>query len=336
MKFSDVATLTVRGGDGGNGVTSFRREKYIPKGGPDGGDGGDGGAVYLRADARENHLGKFLYQRSYRAEDGGSGKGHGSTGAAGADLFIDVAPGTSVFDADTNEKIGELICQGDCLIVAHGGRRGLGNTKFKSSTNRAPRRSTEGRQGEARTLNLQLSIIADAGLVGKPSAGKSSLLNALTHANAKTGEYIFTTINPVLGVILPEFDDRFLCYTLADIPGLIAGAWRGEGLGYTFLRHVSRTRLLLHVVDASAPDLEEEILEIENNLARYDKSLLDKPRWLILNKSDLLTKDEIDTKCRQVQKKFHKLCYVSSAQDGSGLRELADDLGKFFAPKLEG
>ncbi len=330
MKFTDQMTIDVRAGDGGNGLTSFRREKYIPHGGPDGGDGGDGGSVYVRAEVGLNHLGHFLHQRFFKAANGGSGQSRGSSGAAGPDINVAVPPGTIIYDADTNEIIRELLDSGQSVLVANGGRRGLGNPHFKSSVNRAPRRSTNGAPGEARSLKLELRLIADIGLVGKPNAGKSSLLNRLTSAQAKVGEYIFTTLNPVLGVVRAEYDNHYRAYTIADIPGLIEGAEHGEGLGFFFLRHVLRTRLLLHLVDAGADDVLADIDQVEHTLYEYDARLRTHPRWLVLSKSDVHSDTDIAELVKRVQAHSPLPCYTSSALTGDGAHALSDAIADFL------
>lgn len=330
MKFTDQMNIDVRAGDGGNGLTSFRREKYIPHGGPDGGDGGDGGSVYVRAEEGLNHLGHFLHQRFFKAANGGGGQSRGSSGAAGADINVGVPPGTIIYDADTKEIIRELLDPGESVLVANGGRRGLGNPHFKSSVNRAPRRSTNGAPGEARSLKLELRLIADIGLVGKPNAGKSSLLNRLTSAQAKVGEYIFTTINPVLGVMRPEYDSHYQACTIADIPGLIEGAERGEGLGFFFLRHVLRTRLLLHLVDAGADDVLADIDQVEHTLYEYDARLRTHPRWLVLSKNDVLSDSDTAKLVKRVQAHSQLPCYTNSAVTGDGAQALCDAVADFL------
>lgn len=289
MKFVDEATIKVEAGDGGNGCVSFRREKYIPRGGPDGGDGGDGGSVYLVGDSGLNTLVDFRHKRMHRAERGQNGMGRQMTGRKGRDLEIPVPVGTRVVDADTEVLIGEVLAHGERLLVAQGGQHGLGNVHFKSSTNRAPRQATQGTQGERRSLLLELIVLADVGLLGLPNAGKSSLIGAMSSARPKVADYPFTTLYPNLGVVGPGSDRSFV---IADIPGVIQGAAAGAGLGIQFLKHLSRTRLLLHLVDVAPPDGEADLVaqvrEIETELAEYDPDLWRRERWLVLSKVDLL------------------------------------------------
>lgn len=292
MKFVDEAQIRVEAGRGGDGCVSFRREKYIPRGGPDGGDGGRGGSVILVAREGINTLVDFRVQRRFRAENGRGGAGQNMTGAAGADLSIDVPVGTLVIDCDTSETLGDLRAIDDTLLVARGGRGGRGNTRFKSSTNRAPRQSTPGEPGERRELALELKLLADVGLLGLPNAGKSTLIGKLSAARPKVADYPFTTLHPSLGVVTVEADRSFV---MADIPGLIEGAAEGAGLGIQFLRHLQRTRLLLHLVDAcplpGEPDPVEAVRMIAAELTSYSAELAARPRWLVVNKLDLLPAD---------------------------------------------
>ena len=289
MKFVDEAVITVEAGAGGNGCLSFRREKYIPRGGPDGGDGGDGGDVVLCADPSLNTLVDFRFRRRFRAERGRHGQGKDRTGRDGADLRIPVPAGTVVVAADSGDSLGELTAAGDEMVVVRGGRRGLGNARFKSSTNRAPRRTTEGSPGERRELRLELKLLADVGLVGMPNAGKSTLIRAVSAARPKVADYPFTTLIPNLGVVRRGPDRSFV---MADIPGLIEGASAGAGLGIRFLRHLSRTRVLLHLVDVAAAfggaDPIEQVLVIERELAAFDPDLARRERWLVPAKLDLV------------------------------------------------
>ena len=289
MKFVDEAAITVEAGAGGNGCLSFRREKYVPRGGPDGGDGGNGGDVVLCADPGLNTLVDFRFRRRFRAERGRHGQGKDRTGRDGADLRIQVPAGTVVLDADGGEPLGELTAAGDEMVVAHGGRRGLGNARFKSSTNRAPRRTTEGSPGECRELRLELKLLADVGLVGMPNAGKSTLVRAVSAARPKVADYPFTTLIPNLGVVRRGPDRSFV---MADVPGLIEGASGGAGLGVRFLRHLSRTRVLLHLVDVAAADGEadpvDQVRIIERELAAFDPELARRDRWLVPTKLDLV------------------------------------------------
>jgi len=292
MKFVDEAVIKVEAGDGGNGCVSFRREKFIPKGGPDGGDGGDGGHVYLVADSGLNTLVDFRHQRHHRAQRGQNGMGRQMTGRKGESLHVRVPVGTRVHDADTEEFIGELLAHGEQLLVARGGHHGLGNIHFKSSTNRAPRQSTHGTPGERRTLHLELVLLADVGLLGLPNAGKSSLITAVSSARPKVADYPFTTLYPNLGVVRVGTDRSFV---IADIPGLIEGAAEGAGLGVQFLKHLSRTRLLLHLVDMAPIDGSspaEAVRCIVNELEKYGQELSRRERWLVLTKRDLLDDGE--------------------------------------------
>ncbi len=289
MKFVDEATIEVRGGDGGHGCVSFRREKFIPRGGPDGGDGGDGGSVYLQVQRGLNTLTDFRHTRLFVAERGQNGAGRDRSGKQGEDLIVPVPLGTRVIDADTLELIGDLTHDEQRLLVARGGRRGVGNTRFKSSTNRAPRRATPGQPGEVRRLRIELQLLADVGLLGLPNAGKSTLIAALSAARPKIADYPFTTLHPNLGVVRLSPTRSFV---MADIPGLITGAAQGAGLGTRFLRHLSRTRLLLHVVDASQSDCADAVLTIADELQKFDADLATKERWLVCNKVDLLTSSQ--------------------------------------------
>lgn len=293
MKFVDEVTIRVEAGNGGDGCVSFRREKYIPLGGPDGGDGGDGGSIYLQADPDLNTLADYRYTRLFRAEHGHKGMGANCTGRSGADLTIVVPVGTVAHDAETGELIGDLVAAGQRLLVAQGGFHGLGNTRYKSSTNRAPRQSKPGTPGEARELRLELRVIADVGLLGLPNAGKSTLIRAVSAARPKVADYPFTTLHPNLGVVRVGPLQSFV---MADIPGLIEGAADGAGLGVRFLRHLSRTRLLLHLIDVSpysdSGDPVRDVATILEELGRYSAELAARERWLVFNKLDLLPVEE--------------------------------------------
>lgn len=292
MKFVDEAWIKVIAGDGGSGCVSFRREKYIPRGGPDGGDGGDGGSVYLIADHGLNMLLDFRQQRRYAAECGQNGMGRNSSGRKGADVAIAVPVGTVAKDRHTDEIIADLVRPGQRICVARGGFHGLGNTRFKSSVNRAPRKATPGTRGEMRELQLELRLLADVGLIGFPNAGKSTLIRAVSAAKPKVADYPFTTLQPSLGVVRAAGGQTFV---MADIPGLIRGAADGAGLGIRFLKHVARTRLLLHLVDiapaASEPTPEAACKALIGELAQYDQALMRYERWLVLTKCDLLDHD---------------------------------------------
>lgn len=301
MKFVDEAEIRVEAGDGGNGVVSFRREKYIPKGGPDGGDGGDGGDVYLEADENLNTLIDYRFERFHRAERGENGAGKNCTGKRGADLILKVPVGTRATDVDTGEVIGDLTKHGQRRMVAKGGFHGLGNARFKSSTNRAPRQKTMGTPGEVRTLKLELMLLADVGLLGMPNAGKSTFIRAVSAAKPKVADYPFTTLVPNLGVVRPVPHATFV---IADIPGLIEGAAEGAGLGIRFLKHLERCRLLLHLVDIAPyddTDPAEQAVKIVNELEKYDAELASKPRWLVVNKVDLLAPEEVAERIEHIK-----------------------------------
>ncbi len=294
MKFVDEVNITVKAGNGGNGCVSFRREKYIPKGGPDGGDGGDGGSVWLVADSELNTLVDFRYQRHYKAERGEDGMGRQRTGKGGADNEIPVPVGTVISDINTDELLGDLTRPDQRLKVAQGGFHGLGNLRYKSSTNRAPRQVKPGTPGEERELHLELKLLADVGLLGLPNAGKSTLITAVSAARPKVADYPFTTLYPNLGVVRIETHRSFV---IADIPGLIEGAADGAGLGIRFLKHLARTRLLLHLVDLAPPDGVDPVDSVKAIAAELDKfspDLASRERWLVLNKADLLPADEAE------------------------------------------
>ena len=306
MKFVDEARIKVDAGDGGNGCVSFRREKYVPKGGPDGGDGGDGGSVYLQGNTGLNTLADFRFQRAYRAERGTNGMGANCTGKSGEDLIVQVPVGTLVHDADTGEVIGDVVKEGQLLLVAKGGFHGLGNARFKSSTNRTPYQSKPGTLGEVRDLALELNVLADVGLLGLPNAGKSTLITVVSNARPKVADYPFTTLHPNLGVVSPAPHQSFV---IADIPGVIEGAAEGVGLGIQFLKHLSRTRLLLHLVDMApldGHDPVDDVNTIVNELgkfsdAREGSELASRERWLVLNKLDLLPADERNARCEAIE-----------------------------------
>ncbi len=306
MKFVDEATIHVQAGKGGNGCVSFRREKYIEFGGPDGGDGGDGGSVYLVGDVNLNTLADFRFTRRFKAENGEAGRGRNCTGKSGEDLYIKVPLGTQVHDVDTAELIGDVVNNNQQLLVAQGGVHGIGNTRFKSSTNRAPRQSTPGTPGEARELRLELKVLADVGLLGLPNAGKSTFIRAVSAARPKVADYPFTTLHPNLGVVSVEAHRSFV---VADIPGIIEGAAEGTGLGIQFLKHISRTRLLLHLVDAApfdeSLDPVAEVRVIEGEMRQFDPELLEYERWLVLNKIDLIPEDEREAKCNDIRERLN-------------------------------
>jgi GTP-binding protein len=326
MKFVDEATIRTQAGNGGNGCLSFRREKYVERGGPDGGDGGDGGSVYLVADPAMNTLADFRVARKFRAESGQPGAGRNKTGRSGEDIDVKVPCGTVVHDVDTGELICDLIEAGARQKVAEGGTGGLGNTRFKSSVNRAPRKTTPGTQGESRHLRLELKVLADVGLLGLPNAGKSTLISAMSHAKPKIADYPFTTLHPNLGVVRVG---RLQSFVMADIPGLIAGASEGAGLGIRFLRHLSRTGLLLHVVDIAPLDPTyapvDAVRAIENELSNYSDDLVDKPRWLVMNKIDLVDGRDRDAVCAGLLEalSWKGPAFAVSAATGEGTEELA-------------
>lgn len=328
MNFVDEAIIQVQAGKGGNGCLSFRREKFIPFGGPDGGDGGDGGHVFLVGDNSLNTLVDFRYQRQYKAKNGQPGSGSQRTGASGDDLFITVPVGTEVYDADTEEFMGDILRAGQRLLVARGGFHGLGNLRYKSSTNRAPRQTTKGKPGDARRLKLELKLLADVGLLGFPNAGKSTLINQVSAAKPKIADYPFTTIHPNLGVVRVGQGRSFI---MADVPGLIEGAATGAGLGHRFLKHLQRTRLLLHLVDI-IPDNEitpaEQVRILEAELAAFDSGLMAKERWLVVNKLDLLTAEDGQAMCEALKAEldWQGPIYSISSVTGAGTEPLCYDI----------
>lgn len=300
MQFVDEASIIVEAGNGGNGCLSFRREKYVPKGGPDGGDGGHGGCVYLIGDDALNTLIDFRYQRFYKARNGQPGMGRQMSGRAGEDLHVKVPVGTTVIDEETLEVIADVTEIGQVVLVAQGGRRGLGNIHFKSSTNRAPRRTTPGTEGERRNLRLEMKVMADVGLLGMPNAGKSTLIRAVSAAKPKVANYPFTTLVPNLGVVKLGLHEHFV---MADVPGLIEGASDGAGLGLRFLKHLTRTRLLFHVVDVAPFDESDPVEAAEaiiHELGEFSPALAELPRWLVLNKLDLLPEEEREAKAGEI------------------------------------
>jgi GTP-binding protein len=338
MKFIDEADIRVEAGSGGRGCVSFRREKFVPRGGPDGGDGGDGGSVYLIAREGVNTLADFRVKRRFRAENGRGGSGKDMAGAAGADLYVEVAKGTEVHDLDTGEKLGDLTRDGDTLLVAKGGRGGRGNTRFKTSVNRAPRQFDPGEAGESRRLRLALKLLADVGLLGAPNAGKSTLTRAISAARPKVADYPFTTLHPQLGVVRVDTDRSFV---VADIPGLIEGAAAGAGLGIQFLKHLERTRLLLHVVDACAElsggDVVATYRAVEGELGEYSEALADRPRWLVLNKLDLLPAAERKKRTAAIVKKlkWKGPVYGISALTADGTKRLVQDVMSFLVEQRD-
>jgi GTP-binding protein len=302
MKFLDQAKIYIKAGNGGSGSASFRREKFVEFGGPDGGDGGDGGSVIFEAERNLNTLIDFRYAQHFKAEDGHIGTKRKRTGAAGKDLIVKVPVGTQIYEEDNNTLVYDFTKNKEKYLVAAGGNHGLGNVRFKSSTNRAPTKKTKGKLGEEFWVWLQLKVIADVGIIGMPNAGKSSLLAAITRARPKIANYPFTTLNPNLGV--SYYGDKEV--TLADVPGIIEGAHEGIGLGDKFLRHIERCKMLLHLIDLSEEGLEENYLSVRNELFKYDKILAKKKEIIVFNKSDLLGKKEIDEKLKLFKKKIKK------------------------------
>jgi GTPase len=333
MNFVDEARIEVSGGRGGNGCASFRREKFVPKGGPDGGDGGRGGSVWAVADRNLNTLIEYRFQRRHAAANGEHGRGSDCFGAGGADIVLPVPVGTVVFDEDTGEAIADLARDGQRSLVAEGGAGGLGNLHFKSSTNRAPRQHTSGEPGRSRRLRLELKVLADVGLLGAPNAGKSTLLASVSNARPKIADYPFTTMHPHLGVVRTHEGRSFV---MADLPGLIEGAAEGVGLGHRFLRHVSRSRLLLHVIDAAPVDPSidpvAQARAIGAELAHYDPQLSRRPRWYVLNKMDAMP-PEVGEACVQTLRRRLRIkgpIFAISAATGQGCRELMVAVQRFL------
>jgi len=325
MKFIDEASIEVHAGKGGDGMASFRREKYVPRGGPDGGDGGRGGSIWAIADRNINTLIDYRYARIHRAKNGEKGQGADCYGRSAQDIVLRMPVGTVISDAESGEVIADLAHDADKALIAKGGKGGLGNLHFKSSINRAPRQFTRGEEGETRTLRLELKLLADVGLLGMPNAGKSTFIRAISAARPKVADYPFTTLNPSLGVVRVDESRSFV---VADIPGLIEGAAEGAGLGHQFLRHLARTHLLLHLIDIAPADPDadpvHEARAIVAELKKYDETLYRKPRWIVLNKVDLLPGDR---RASLVQKFLRRLAwkrrtFVISALNGEGCREL--------------
>ena len=328
MRFVDEATIKVIAGNGGNGIIHFHREKFITRGGPDGGDGGDGGSVFLVGSHDLNTLSDFRTIRTYEAEQGKKGFKKKMIGKGGDDLYVNVPIGTLVYDMDTEELIGDVTKDQQTLLVAKGGFHGLGNARFKSSTNRSPRKCTEGSLGERRELRIELKVLADVGLLGMPNAGKSTLIRAVSSARPKVANYPFTTLYPNLGVVDV---DGFRSFVIADIPGLIEGAAEGAGLGIQFLKHLSRTRVLLHIIDIAPYDGSDPVESAEKilkELEKYSPEMLDEPRFLILNKIDLLPEEESQAVCDDIIERLNWKgpLYKISAISGLGTKEMAYDI----------
>ena len=333
MKFVDEATITVFGGDGGNGALSFRRERFVAKGGPDGGDGGDGGSVYLRTREGINTLADFRFTRSFKAQRGANGGSSSCTGRSGDDLYVDIPVGTEIYDNNTDELIGDLTKGDQTLLVANGGFHGLGNQRFKSSTNRAPRKTTLGTEGDVRELRLELKLLADVGLLGLPSVGKSSLIAAVSEARPKVADYPFTTLYPSLGVVSVGPLQNFV---MADLPGLIEGAAEGHGLGIQFLKHLARCQILMHMIDLSERGDGEtptaQFKTIENELRQYGESVANKDRWLVFNKIDLLPSDDLQDVIKNICAKidWQGPVYAISTVSRVGLDELCKDILRYL------
>ena len=329
MKFIDEAKILVKAGNGGNGIVSFRREKYIPMGGPDGGDGGDGGSVYVIGTTDLNTLSDFRHTRRFVAQRGANGQSKGCTGAKGEDVVIEVPLGTIIISTDQGEVMADVADTEKPILIARGGFHGLGNTRYKSSTNRAPRQCSKGSEGEQFDLKMELKLIADIGLLGMPNAGKSTFIRSVSAARPKVADYPFTTLHPNLGVVSVGTHRSFV---VADIPGLIEGAADGVGLGIQFLKHLQRTRLLLHIIDVlpeeGADSPVESAQKILLELQRYDESLYDKPRWLVLNKTDLLVDDQTEAICDEIVRglDWSGPVYRISAINGEGTGDLCQDI----------
>ena len=337
MKFVDEATISVEAGKGGNGCLSFRREKFVPKGGPDGGDGGDGGSIFLEADESINTLIDYRYTRRFKAQNGEAGGARNCTGAKGEDLILKVPVGTTAIDDDTGETLGDLTYVGERLMVVRGGYHGLGNTRYKSSTNQAPRQTKPGQEGESRNLKLELKVLADVGLLGMPNAGKSTFIRAVSAAKPKVADYPFTTLVPNLGVVSLEQHRSFV---IADIPGLIEGASEGAGLGTRFLKHLVRTHILLHIVDMAPfdeSDPAEKVQAISRELEEFSPGLAARERWLVLNKLDLIPEDEREQRCQAVldQLDWDGPVYRIAAISQQGTKALVGDIMNFIEERQQ-
>ena len=332
MKFIDEVSIDVKAGDGGNGLASFRRLKNIPKGGPDGGDGGNGGSIIFRSVNNLNTLSKFRFQRKFEAENGKRGGSQNKTGSDGKDLVIEVPCGTLLYDLETDNPLADLINNQDELLICKGGKGGFGNLRYKSSTNRSPTKFTEGKEGDSLSLRLELRLLADIGLLGKPNAGKSSLVRAVSSAKPKVADYAFTTLHPSLGVVDYSENSSFV---ISDIPGLIAGASEGVGLGIQFLKHLSRTKVIVQIVDVydkNPIEVITEIRELSKEIVNYDPDLIKKVKWLALNKIDLINTDQLeelkDELGREFQDNLHIYCISAAKKEGT--QQLMRDIGEFM------
>lgn len=337
MKFVDEASISVDAGKGGNGCMSFHREKFVAKGGPNGGDGGDGGSVFIQADDAVNTLIDYRYTRRYRAENGKNGQSRDMTGYKGQDITLKVPVGTTVIDEDTLEVLGDLAKDKQTLMVAQGGFHGLGNTRFKSSVNRAPRQTKPGQPGESRNLKFEMKVLADVGLLGLPNAGKSTFIRSVSAAKPKVADYPFTTLVPNLGVVSVR---QYKSFVIADIPGLIEGASDGAGLGIRFLKHLVRTQLMLHIVDMAPfdeSDPAENMLSISRELERFSPALAQRDRWLVLNKLDLVSEDEHEALCQDLLEKtgWKGPVYQISALTGDGTKPLTNDIMDYIEARRE-
>ena len=332
MKFIDEVSIDVKAGDGGNGLASFRRLKNIPKGGPDGGDGGNGGSIIFRSVNNLNTLSKFRFQRKFEAENGKRGGSQNKTGSDGKHLVIEVPCGTLLYDLETDNPLADLINNQDELLICKGGKGGFGNLRYKSSTNRSPTKFTEGKEGDSLSLRLELRLLADIGLLGKPNAGKSSLVRAVSSAKPKVADYAFTTLHPSLGVVDYSENSSFV---ISDIPGLIAGASEGVGLGIQFLKHLSRTKVIVQIVDVydkNPMEVITEIRELSKEITNYDPDLIKKVKWLALNKIDLINTDQLeelkDELGREFQDNLHIYCISAAKKEGT--QQLMRDIGEFM------
>ena len=332
MKFIDEVSIDVKAGDGGNGLASFRRLKNIPKGGPDGGDGGDGGSIIFRSVNNLNTLSKFRFQRKFEAENGKRGGSQNKTGSDGKDLVIEVPCGTLLYDLETDNPLADLINNQDELLICKGGKGGFGNLRYKSSTNRSPTKFTEGKEGDSLSLRLELRLLADIGLLGKPNAGKSSLVRAVSSAKPKVADYAFTTLHPSLGVVDYSENSSFV---ISDIPGLIAGASEGVGLGIQFLKHLSRTKVIVQIVDVydkNPMEVITEIRELSKEITNYDPDLIEKVKWLALNKIDLINTNQLEELKAELGREFQDNLhiYCISAAKKEGTQQLMRDIGEFM------